>query len=116
MYKIFKDTFEGMENETFTTQKIKELILTATNYKYHPDSIIPSDFCYNRINKGIDFKLHLFEYKRRGFYIYRGENKYRNEDVWAKIKRNSKDIKVGKWQNGTYKLKDKYKDIYPKLL
>src|ERR1035437_4215695 len=37
-------------------------------------SIILSDYCYNRINDGIKFDKHIFEYINLNRYMFLGEN------------------------------------------
>lgn len=48
----------------------------SQEYNRSMDSYIPSDYCYNRKNNGIDYKkqTHYFLYIARGIYKYVGEN------------------------------------------
>lgn len=57
-------------------------------------SVIPSDYCYNIINKdSVSFTFRLFEY-RDGNYICLGENYFYVGDIFWK------DKKVGSWVKG----------------
>lgn len=71
-------------------------------YKYgtNPGSVILSDYCYNRYNKGINFDKHLFHYINRGAYKYLGENYPYTGLIFSKAKGAEKEIVVGKWKNG----------------
>ncbi len=66
------------------------------------DSIMPADYCYNKVNNGISFKFHYFEYlkdARRGEPQYKvlGENfDYEGAIYWKK------EI-VGEWRKGETK-------------
>lgn len=54
-------------------------------YKVASGSIIPSDYCYNRINDGIALtKPTLFEYLERGQYRCLGENYPYNGNIYHK--------------------------------
>ncbi len=53
--------FQDRADQEFGRDEIKDLVVKA-----HPgtnkDSISPSDYCYNLVNKDpVSFKLHLFE-------------------------------------------------------
>ena len=57
-------------------------------------SLIPSDYCYNTINRGIPFKNHLFEKIEHDNYKVLGPNyKYSGVIYW-------KDRPVGEWKSG----------------
>lgn len=99
-----KDTFENCEIGTvFTRQEIIDKVVLK--HGCNPSSIIPSDYCYNRLNNGIDFGnyLHIFEYLTRSSYKYLGENYPYNGKIYHKP-RSGKEIVVGEWVNGTVKL------------
>lgn len=48
----------------------------SEKYKRPRDSYIPSDYCYNRTNRGIQYEKqpHYFLYIERGKYQYKGKN------------------------------------------
>jgi hypothetical protein len=63
-------------------------------------SIIPSDYCYNRRNKGIPFDKHIFEWLGRSQYRYLGENHpYSGRVVWQPAGEGEEQI-VGEWRDG----------------
>ena len=57
------DTFANTPiNSEFTRSEIIKFV--TSKHGCNPDSVMPSDYCYNRLNKGINYEkhLHLFEY------------------------------------------------------
>ena len=78
----------------------KELISLLQNaYHITPGSIIPSDYCYNRINDGISLsKPALFEHVGTGRYRCLGENYPYNGTIYHK------DLVAGICENGERKV------------
>lgn len=80
---------------------LKELYeLLGARFQTNSSSIIPSDYCYNRVNKGIEFhkKPHLFKFLGDGMYECLGENYRYTGDV-----ENASDgTVVGSWENGVF--------------
>jgi hypothetical protein len=77
-------------------------IVDAVNLKFGrtKGSIIPSDYCYNRINNGIPLsKPALFVHVERSQYKIFGENYPYNGDILHKPM-GSKEIVVGQCING----------------
>lgn len=81
MEKRFKSEILNMVVDTFANTPINseftrsEIIKFVTSkYGCNPDSVMPSDYCYNRLNKGINYEkhLHLFEYTDAKTYRYLG--------------------------------------------
>lgn len=67
------DTFMNTPiNSEFTRSEIVNLV--TSKYGCNPTSVIPSDYCYNRLNNGINYEkyLHLFEYTDAKTYRYLG--------------------------------------------
>jgi hypothetical protein len=66
---------------------------------YKPQSIFPSDYCYNLINKDKgSFRFPLFIWLKRGTYIHVGPYyQYTGLILW-------KGKTVGEWKNGVYVL------------
>lgn len=92
----FKDTPEGSE---FTRSEIINLVVTK--HGCNPSSVIPSDYCYNRLNNGINYEnyLHLFRYTDAKKYRYLGLN----YPYTGKIKHKPKggyEIVVGELKDG----------------
>ena len=51
--------------------------MVSAKFQRNPGSIIPSDYCYNKTNKGktgVLVAFNLFLWKKRGLYEYVGEN------------------------------------------
>ena len=67
-------------------------------------SIIPSDYCYNRVNKGIVFTKYprLFAYVDRGIYECLGENYPYDGAVCAQPYGTKNEIVVGAWNDGKF--------------
>ena len=81
---------------------LKELYeLLGARFNTNSNSIIPSDYCYDRINKGIEFekKPHLFKFLGGGMYECLGENFPFTGDV----ENASDSVVVGEWQNGVFR-------------
>lgn len=93
-----KECFEKFQiGKEFDTKDIKQMVNDA--FGTNPNSVIPSDCCYNITNNGIknyrDY-LHIFEQLARGRYKYLGPNyKYSGPVL-------NKGTVVGKWEDGLY--------------
>lgn len=88
---------------------LKELYeLLGARFQTNRGSIIPSDYCYDRVNKGIDFqkKPRLFRHLDKGLYECIGENYLYSGPV-----KNANDIVVGFWKDGVFQKNDKW-DLY----
>lgn len=88
-----KQTLKDHIGKTFSRSEIIDLVVIR-----YPETkrngVIPSDYCYNRCNKGIVFDFHILEYRGRNNYKVLGENyPYHGQILW-------KDEVVGKWING----------------
>lgn len=98
IYEQIKDMLkDDIGNIIFSSEKIKALNL---KYGTNPSSIILSDYCYNRINDGIMFDRHIFEYIEQGRYKYLGENHPYTGIVIHKPKGSKDEFIVGEWDNG----------------
>lgn len=97
IYNKVHSVFAKLNNKIHTRKEIINIILEVypdTN----PTSVIPSDYCYNIINKGIPFTMHLFEFIGSATFKYLGEDfPYTGDIEWKKQK-------VGSWKNGNFKL------------
>lgn len=73
-----KNTFVDCEQGTIYTRS--EIISMAkTKYGINEGSVIPSDYCYNMVNKGKSAdatleRFNIFEWISRGKYKYLGVN------------------------------------------
>lgn len=84
---------------------LKELYeLLSARFGTNSGSVIPSDYCYNRTNKGIEFlkKPRLFYFLGDGMYECLGEKYPFNGSVCTCEKGATEDIEVGVWENGVF--------------
>ena len=80
-----------------SSKEIKKML--HERYEINEDSVIPSDYCYNRINDGIKLSWPtLFEYVKDGEYRCLGENYPYNGDIYHK------KFVVGKCENGVRRI------------
>lgn len=86
--------------------------LFGARFQTNSGSIIPSDYCYNRINKGIEFhkKPRLFIFLGDGLYECLGENYPYTGDV----KNASDETVVGSWENGVFQKNDNWELLHLK--
>ena len=108
-----------MKKDKITIEQIKEAFLNIPYGKeftraeiikivtdlYGPIEVIPSDYCYNRFNKGIDIEKNLkekhclFEYVSRNRYKYIKPGQLYSGNLYHKPK-GSVECIVGKLNNG----------------
>lgn len=98
IYEQIRISLEGKEGELLSSMEIKNKVIS--NYKTNPGSIILSDYCYNRYNKGISFNQYLFIYVDKNMYKYVGENYSYTGLVYHKPKNTNRESVVGEWDNG----------------
>jgi len=75
---------------------IKEL---KKKFEIIPESVLPSDFCYNTTNKKLKFNKHLFEHLSDGNYRYLGENYSYNGLIYHKRSGGEQEL-IGEWKDG----------------
>ena len=95
-----RDAFRDVKIGTvFTRAEIIKKV--HAQYGGEKDSIIPTDYCYNRYNHGISLEKHLklFEYTTRNTFRYLGE-KYPYTGKIYHNPRNGKEICIGEYVNG----------------
>jgi|GEM_PF-1557915 len=78
--------------------------LLGARFQTNRGSIIPSDYCYNRVNKGIDFhkKPRLFAFLGDGMYECLGENYPFTGAVYTREKGSKNECEVGYWKDGVF--------------
>lgn len=81
-----------------SSARIRELV--STRFGTNPSSVIPSDYCYNRLNRGIAFKKHLFVRVGRSEYKYVGPEYPYSGRIYSRPKGVNQDRIVGEWKNG----------------
>lgn len=102
IYDQIKKVFKGQEDKRFATSKIKFLV--SGKFGTNETSIIPSDYCYNRINNGIPFNKHLFIRLSPGEYKYVGEGFPYTGWIYRKLRTSKKEAVAGRWENGNCEL------------
>ena len=95
----------GKEGRTFTSSQIIRMV--SAEFDTNRSSVIPSDYCYNRTNKGMNFEKqkHLFEVninKNEFLYTFLGEGCPYSGKVFWKRKGEKIEQAVGEWINGEY--------------
>lgn len=102
IYEKIKEVLHGKINKVVTPSDVKNTLHQL--YGTNPDSIILSDYCYNRYNNGFAFNKHLFEYITRSSYKYLGENSLYTGLIFQKPKGYEREVIVGEWINGVKSL------------
>ena len=79
--------------------------LLGARFQTKKGSIIPSDYCYDRTNKGIIFnkKPRLFAFLGKGMYECLGDNYPFTGPVFTHEKGAKNKCEVGYWENGLFK-------------
>ena len=105
IYEQLIDLLKTRKGDIVATAEVKREL--KKKYGTKASSILLYDYCYNRINNGIRFDKHIFEFLGGGKYKYLGPDypftgKIYHKPVHQKI------IEVGEWINGV-------KHIYPPI-
>jgi len=98
IYEQIIETFNDRMGSIFSSSEIKNE-LTA-KYGTNANSIIPSDYCYNRLNTGITFNKHLFEYIDTNHYRYLSAEFPFTGLIYHKPANQTLDFIVGEWIAG----------------
>lgn len=103
IYEQIKKVMEGRNGMVVTSGFIKGKV--KDKFGVNINSVIPSDFCYNRVNDGMNFRKdnRLFEYVERNSYKYLGENYAYAGKIRHKPSRSKTENIVGSWVNGNLK-------------
>ena len=100
IFEKVNEVLKDQSNSIFTTSEIKSLCYKK--YSLNKSSVIPSDYCYNRTNKGIGTDKNILIYLGFGEYRYVGSD-YKYEGwVYHREKGSKEDKLVGQWKNGVY--------------
>jgi hypothetical protein len=82
-------------------QKIIDFVKSKGIEDIAEDSIMPTDYCYNRVNKDTSSnEFCFFEYVGRDKFKVLGENFPYKGYVYHRKKGNKEDEIVGEWKNG----------------
>lgn len=104
IYEQIKDVLKGKEGQISLSSDIKWKLHRTFGTDHA--CTIPSDYCYNRINEGIPFDKHIFEYIKRGSYLYLGENYPYTGLIYHKPMGNKVELVAGEWRSGVKILYD----------
>jgi hypothetical protein len=87
-----------------TTKDIQQEIEFLSKGKYKKGNILPSDYCYNLINRApVSFRFPVFEWVEWGKYRYLGPDyNYTGPILWKP--RGESERKVGEWESGVCRL------------
>ena len=98
---IFEQVVDVCESRSQRIFSAKEVIdLVEDKFGSNRSSVIPSDYCYNRINQGIDFTRHAFVLAE-GKYRFVGKDFSYSGAIYAGAK---EERLVGLWGNGKFRL------------
>ncbi|WP_106496412.1 DUF7225 domain-containing protein [Lentibacillus sp. Marseille-P4043] len=98
IYEQLKQSLSNRVNDIITPLEVK--VQLKQQFGTNLNSVILSDYCYNRYNKGIRFDKHLFQYINRSSYKYLGENHPYTGLIFHKLKGSGEEVVVGEWKNG----------------
>jgi len=98
IYEQIKEILKDKIGSIVSSSQVKGWLYVK--YNINASSIILSDYCYNRINFGIKFNKHIFEYIDRDTYKYLGENYPFTGLIFSKPLGEDKELVVGEWKNG----------------
>ena len=103
IYEQVKKVMEGKKGMVVTSGFIKNELRNKLGV--NTSSVVPSDFCYNRVNDGIGFRKdnRIFKYIRRNAYEYIGENYPYTVKIFHKPFKSKTEVVVGEWVKGELK-------------
>lgn len=108
IYSQLLEVLKGKENQILTTSQLKDMLYKK--FCTNKPSVIPSDYCYNRINEGnkgiFTKRKHLFKRINKGEYKYLGEKYPYTGRIYHKPKGMKSETVAGEWENGQYKLSE----------
>ena len=94
----------------YKAHRIEICELLSDRFGTNITSVIPSDYCYNRTNKGIEFleKPRLLSFHGNGIYECLGENYLFSGPVYTREVGAANDVEVGFWRNGIFTENDNW--------
>ena len=98
IYEQIKDLLKDNIGRFVSTSEIKDAL--KLKYGTNASSIIPSDYCYNRINGGIKFNKHIFQWLDHNTYRYLGEKYPFTGLIFHKPANQNIELIIGEWING----------------
>jgi len=100
VYEEIIEVCKDKQGVILTTAEIVELV--HGKFGRNKTSILPSDYCYNRLNAGINFdkRKHIFIMIGVGEYKYVGENYSYTGFIYCKPQEEIEEKIAGEWKNG----------------
>src|SRR4051794_15152424 len=96
--KVGRDLQEHLRSEPIARKDLVRAVVALTGCS--PDSVLPSDFTYNLVNKaGFSCERPIFIRKTRGRYLFVGRN-YRYDGLIYWTPAGGKERVVGTWRDG----------------
>ena len=91
-------------NIPYGTELNRTQIVEMVTNLYGKMEVIPSDYCYNRVNKDPASVEHprLFEMVGNGVYVCLGEDYPYNKPMYTQPTGTKNEIVVGIWENGVF--------------
>jgi len=91
--QIVIDVLRKHVGKEFSRREIIRMVIKRYP-ETNPDSVIPTDYCYNLYNTGINFKFHILEYVERDRFKVVGLNyRYEGPIYW-------RGSIIGSWRSG----------------
>ena len=99
MKQIFAEPRDGF----YTREGLIDMVVDSNLGNWKRGSIIPTDYCYNRINNGIDFESqpHCFTVDEHANYRILGQDAGYTGKIYHRTRNSSKLTVVGEWRKGT---------------
>ena len=90
--------------------ELVKLVYPRVSAEYKESSIMPRDYCYNRVNKDPASTKHprLLEMLGDGMYICLGEDYPYSKPMYTQPTGTKNEIVVGNWENGIFTLNENW--------
>ncbi|MBM7577845.1 DUF7225 domain-containing protein [Jeotgalibacillus terrae] len=98
IYDQLVEVMSGRVNDFVSRAEVQHQLFMK--FGTNPESVILSDYCYNRFNKGIRFDKHLFIYINKSTYKFVGEHHRYTGLIFHRAKSTVEEKIVGEWKNG----------------
>ncbi|HEX2974741.1 MAG TPA: hypothetical protein VHO68_02295 [Bacteroidales bacterium] len=103
IFEQIKDVCKKKKGEIITSAYV--IIEINRKFGTKSESIMLSDYCYNRMNVGTHHGKYLFEFLEPGKFRYLGENYPYSGRIYSKPSGKGKEELIGEWINGKKFLK-----------
>lgn len=102
-YEMIEEVCREHKREELSRKTLNDMIFSK--FGKLKSTIIFTDYCYNRINKGIKFDKYILIWLSAGKYEFVGSNYRYTGDIYWKPKGKLEKV-VGHWKDGEYELFD----------